>query len=139
MSSQTSERGPSRPTTPARPLSSASNNGIGSPDGSVAASRRRTKSPSWSLSSQFGDEQNESTLEKVVRSWEEAQNSCKLIMEWDDPEYMDEYMEFLRDREAMAREMLAKVACASLKWGGKVESCSLRGALVLIYAHISTD
>ena len=139
MSSQTSERGPSRSTTPARPLSSTSNNAIGLPDGSVGASRRRATSPSWSLSSQFGDEQNESTLEKVVRSWEEAQNSCKLIMEWDDPEYMDDYMEFLRDREAMAREMLAKVACASLKWGGKVESCSLRGALVLIYAHISTD
>ncbi|KAJ8701190.1 hypothetical protein PTI98_000005 [Pleurotus ostreatus] len=47
-------------------------------------------------------------------------------MEWDDPEYMDDYMEFLRDREAMAREMLAKVACARLKWGGKVDGCTLR-------------
>ncbi|KAL4259113.1 hypothetical protein AB1N83_012477 [Pleurotus pulmonarius] len=126
MSAQTSEGGSSRPTTPARPLSSASNDGSGSPVGSVGASRRRARSPSWSLSSQFGEEHDDSTLENVERSWEEAKDSCKLIMEWDDPEYMDAYMEFLREREAMAREMLAKVACASLKWGGKVDSCSLR-------------
>ncbi|KAF4596425.1 hypothetical protein EYR38_007812 [Pleurotus pulmonarius] len=119
MSAQTSEDGSSRPKTPARPLSSASNDGIGSPNGSVGGSRRRARSPSWRLSSQFGDDQSESTLENVERSWEEAKDSCKLILEWDDPAYMDAYMDFLAEREAMAREMPAKVACASLKWGGE--------------------
>ncbi|KAG5221643.1 hypothetical protein IMY05_C4349000300 [Salix suchowensis] len=55
-----------------------------------------------------------------------------------DEEEEEAYMQFLEEREAMAREMLAKVACARLKWGAIVDGRTLEGAFVGIYAHIWT-
>ncbi|KAL4258746.1 hypothetical protein AB1N83_012721 [Pleurotus pulmonarius] len=127
--SQTPVSSPTRSTS-RTPLSSASNHGRSSPDErhDRASLDNRRRSPSWNLTQTFRSENGEDLLEGVLRSWSEAKNSCKLILEYDDArdeEEEDAYMRFLEEREAIAREMLAKVACAKLKWGAEVDGRTL--------------
>ncbi|KAF4567078.1 hypothetical protein EYR36_010694 [Pleurotus pulmonarius] len=83
---------------------------------------KRRRSPSWDLSQRFDEEEDGGYLDEVTRSWKEAQESCEFMLRWSatgSPGEERAYIRFLEEREAIAREMLAKVVC--------------------LYAHICTD
>lgn len=139
-SSHTPLSSPSRSTSRA-PLSSVSNPGRSSPDGSSDRTSlgKRRRSPPWNPTQTFSTDSDNEVLAGVLRSWWEAKESCKMILEYSrarDEEEEEAYMLFLEEREAMAREMLAKVACAKLKWGAIVDGRTLEGAFIRVYAHI---
>ncbi len=101
---------------------------------------KRRRSESWDLSRGFGDEEDGLHLDGVSRIWKEARKSCELMLRWNamgGPEEETAYIKFLEEREAIAREMLAKVACVRLRLGGEVDKSTLRGAFMHVYAHIS--
>ncbi|KDQ32458.1 hypothetical protein PLEOSDRAFT_165609 [Pleurotus ostreatus PC15] len=103
---------------------------VASPEGSTDRTSlgKRQRSISWDATQSFSGDSGRAILAGVLRSWDEAKQSCKLILEYSDitgEEEEEAYMLFLEEREAMAREMLAKVACAKLKWGAVVDGMTL--------------
>lgn len=94
---------------------------------------KRRRSPSWDLTQRFDDEEDGGYLDDVSRSWKEAQESCEFMLRWGakgSPDKETAYIRFLEERETIAREMLAKVACVRLRWGGEVDKSTLKGAFV---------
>ncbi|KAF4568676.1 hypothetical protein EYR36_010689 [Pleurotus pulmonarius] len=90
---------------------------------------KRRRSPSWDLSQRFDEEEDGGYLDDVSRSWKEAQESCEFMLRWGakgSPDKERAYIKFLEERETMAREMLAKVACVRLRWGGEVDKSTLK-------------
>ncbi|KAJ8694440.1 hypothetical protein PTI98_009364 [Pleurotus ostreatus] len=87
------------------------------------------RSPSWNLTQAFDSGPEDVSFDDVKRGWDKAVESCQIMLrlrELNTAAEEDAYMLFLEEREAMAKGMLAKIACARLKWGAEVDKSTLR-------------